>query len=72
MRAAKSTPTPQLAPRSTPETRKWIREPTVSPEVMAAKEPEEKRPRTSKQSEKWVDVLARKDLRKKKPKPAPS
>ena len=36
------------APRSTPDTRKRLREPTVSPEVRAAKKPVEKRPRTSK------------------------
>ena len=37
--------------------------------MTAAKKPEEKRPKTSKQPEEWVEVPARKDLRKKeKPK----
>ena len=32
---------PQPAPRSTPDTRKWVREPTVSPETTTAKKSEE-------------------------------
>ena len=35
--------TPKLAPRSTPDSRKQLRKPMVSPEVMAAKNPEKKR-----------------------------
>ena len=63
---------PKPAPRSTLDPRKRLREPTVSPEVKAAKQPVEKRPRTSKQPEEWVEVPARRDLRKKKKsKPAP-
>ena len=42
----------------------------VSPEAMNPKKPEDKRPRTSKQPEEWVEVPLRKDLEKKKPKPA--
>ena len=44
---------PELASRFTPEPRKRLREPTVSPEVMAAKKPKEKRSRTAKQPEEW-------------------
>ena len=63
---------PKTAPRTTPDPRKRLREPTVSPEVRAAKKPVEKRPRTSKQPEEWVEVPTRRDLRKKKKsKPAP-
>ena len=36
---------PQLAARSTPDTRKRNREPTVSPEVSVVKKPAEKRPK---------------------------
>ena len=43
-------------PRSTPDPHKRLREPTVSPKVRAAKKPVEKRPRTSQQPEKWVEV----------------
>ena len=41
--------------------------------MRAAKKPVEKRPRTSEQPEEWVEVPARRDLRrkKKKLKPAP-
>ena len=61
-----------VAPKSTPDPCKRLREPTVSPEVRAAKKPVEKRPRTSKQLEEWVEVPTRRDLRKKKKsKPAP-
>ena len=42
---------PEPAPRSTPEPRKRLREPTVTPEVMAAEKPVEKRPKTSKHPE---------------------
>ena len=51
------------APKFSPDPRKRLREPTVSPEVRAAKKPVEKRPRTSKQPEEWVEVPARRDLR---------
>ena len=42
---------PDLVSRFTLEPHKRLREPTVSPERMAAKKPEEKRPKTSKQPE---------------------
>ena len=45
------------------------REPTISPQDTAAKKPVVKRPKTSKKDEEWVEVPARKNLRKKKPKP---
>ena len=61
------TPT-QQAPRLTSERRKRLREPTVNPEVTAAKKPEEERPRTSKKEEDWSKVPARKNLQKKKTK----
>ena len=57
---------PKPVPRTTPDPHKWLREPTVSPEVRAAKKPVEKRPRTSKQPEEWVEVPTRRDLWKKK------
>ena len=60
---------PEPVPSSTSEPRKRLREPTVTPEVMAAEKPVEKRPKTSKHPEKWVAVPLRKDLRKKKLKP---
>ena len=62
--------TAQPAPRSTPEPRKQQREVKVSPEVTASKKQEEKRTKTSKHPEDWVEVPARRDLWKKKPKPA--
>ena len=62
---------PEPASRSTPDPRKQLRELTVSPEVMAYKKPEEKRPRTSMQPEEWVEVSLRKDLLKKKSETAP-
>ena len=54
------------APRTTLDPRERLRELTVSPEVRVAKKSVEKRPRTSKQPEDWVEVPARRDLRKKK------
>ena len=57
---------PQPAPRSTPNTRKRLREPTASPEETNTKKPAEKRPEVSKKEEEWVEVTTRKDLRKKK------
>ena len=57
---------PQPAARSTPDTWKWFREPTASPEVSAAKKPAKKRPKASNEEEKWVEVPARKNLLKKK------
>ena len=54
------------ASRAPSDTRKWLRDPALSPEVTAADRPEQKRPKTSKQSEEWVEVPARKDFRKKK------
>ena len=55
-----------LALRSTPDTRKWHREPTASPEVSAVKKPAEKRPKASKKEEECVEVPKKKDLRKRK------
>ena len=46
----------QPAARSTPDTRKRIREPTVSSEESAVKKPVEKRPKASKTEEEWVQV----------------
>ena len=43
---------PQPAARSTLDTRKRLREPTVSPEASAAKKPVEKRPNVSNKQEK--------------------
>ena len=42
---------PELTTRSNPDPCKRLRESTVSPEVMASKKPEMKRPRTSIQPE---------------------
>ena len=50
---------PQPAARSTPDTRKRRREPTVT-------KPMEKRPKASKKEEEWVVVPRKKDLRKKR------
>ena len=61
---------PQPTPRSTPDTRKRLREPTVSPEASAAKKPEEKRSKASNKEEKWVEVPARKNPQRKKRKKA--
>ena len=55
---------PQPAARSTPDTRKRVREPTASPEVSEAKKPAEKRPRASNKQGDWVEVPKKKDLRK--------
>ena len=44
---------------------------TVTPEVLAAKKPVEKRPKTSKHPEEWVEAPLRKVLRKKKLQPTP-
>ena len=57
---------PQPAARSTPDTRKRVREPTASPEVPEAKKPAEKRPKASNKEEEWVEVPKKKDLRKRK------
>ena len=57
---------PQPATRSTPDTRKRVREPTASPEVPAVKKLAEKRPKASNEEEEWVEVLKKKDLRKRK------
>ena len=62
---------PEPAPRSIPESRMRLREPTVTPEVMAAEKPVEKRPKTSKHREEGVEVPLWKDLCKKKLKPTP-
>ena len=56
----------QPAPRSTPDTRKWLREPTVSPEATAAKKSVEKKAKASNKEEEWVEVPARKNIQKKK------
>ena len=57
---------PKLTARSTPDTRKMLREPTVNPEVSAAKKRAQKRPKVSNKEEEWVDVPVRKNLQKKK------
>ena len=57
---------PEPAPRSALDPCKRLREPTVSPEVMATKKPVEKRPRNSKHPEEWVEVPVKKDPCKKK------
>ena len=57
---------PQPAARSTPDTRKRVREPTAIPEVSAAKKPAEKRPKASNKGEEWVEDPKKKDLRKRK------
>ena len=59
---------PQPAPRFPPDIRKQQRGPPVSPQESATKMPEERRPRTSRKEEEWVDVLVRKNPRKNKPK----
>ena len=59
---------PQPAARSTPNTRKRLRESTASPEVSAAKKPVEKRLKAFKKEKEWVQIPNRKDLRKKKKK----
>ena len=56
----------QLAARSTLDTRKRLREPTVSPEKSAAKKQMGKRPKASNKEEEWVEVSNTKDPRKKK------
>ena len=61
---------PQPAARSTPETRKRVRELTASPEVSVAKKPAEKRPKASNKEEEYVEVLTRKNLQKRKRKKA--
>ena len=55
---------PQPAARSTPDMRKWLREPTVSPEASASKKPAEKRLKASNKEEEWVEVSSRKNLQK--------
>ena len=55
---------PQPAARSTPDTCKRLREPTVSPEASAAKIPAEKRPKASNKKEEWVVVSSRKNPQK--------
>ena len=57
---------PQPAAKSTPDTRKRLREPTVSPEVSVMTKPVEQRTKASKKEEEWVEVPNKKDLRKKK------
>ena len=60
---------PHIVVSSTPELRKRPRELTVSPQDTAAKKPEVKRPKASPREEEWIEVPARKSLRKKNPKP---
>ena len=43
-------PPPQTAPRSTPNTRKRLRDLTVSPKLIAIKKPAEERPRNSRKT----------------------
>ena len=57
---------PQPAPRSTPDTRKWLRESTASPEETKTKKPAEKRLKALKHLEEWVEVPAKRDIRKKR------
>ena len=54
---------------STTDSHERLRKSTVSPEVMAAKKPEKKSPRTFRKEEEWVEVPERKEPRKKEPKP---
>ena len=61
---------PQPSPRSTPDTRKRLREPTLSQDVSAVKKPVEKTPKVPKKEKEWVEVPARKNLQKKKKKGA--
>ena len=58
----------QTVVSSTPDLRKRPREPTVSPKDTAAKKSEVRRRKVSTKEEEWVEVLARKNLWKKKPK----
>ena len=51
-----------ITERSTPDLRKWQREPTVSLDETAAKKPEEKRLKASSKEEEWVEVPTRKNL----------
>ena len=57
---------PQLTARFTPDTRKWLREPTVGPEVSVVTKPVDMRPKASKKEEEQVEVPNKKDIRKKK------
>ena len=54
-------PPPRPVPRFTSDTRKRLKEPTVSPEVTVAKKPEEKELKTSRKQEEWSQVLTRKE-----------
>ena len=56
----------QPASRSTPDTRKRLREPTVSPEESTLKKLAWKRPKASNKEEEWVEVPKKKDLSEKK------
>ena len=58
----------QPTARSTLDTRKRVREPTVSLEASAAKKPAEKRPKVSNKEEEWVEVSSRIHLQKNKKK----
>ena len=52
---------PQPAARSTPDSRKHLREPTLSPEAPARKKPAEKRTKASNEEE-WVEVSSGKNF----------
>ena len=49
---------PQPAAKSMPDTRKRLREPTVSPEASAAKKPVEKRPKAPNKEEECTQVIS--------------
>ena len=59
---------PQIVVSSTPDLRKRLKKLIVSPQDTAAKKPEMKRTKASPMEEEWVEVPARKNLWKKKPK----
>ena len=52
--------------KSTPDSQKRPREPTVNPKETSIKKQKEKRSKNSRQSEERMDVPARKDYQKKK------
>ena len=56
--------------RSTSNTRKRVREQTVSPEASATKKPAEKRRKASNKEEEWVEVSSTKNFQKNKNKPS--
>ena len=57
---------PHPASRSTPNTRKWLRELTVITEESAVKKPKGKRPKALNKEEEWVEVPKRRTSGKRK------